>query len=280
MANLQKTRERIRTVNNIKIITNAMQHVATSKMSKILTHYKRHEKYHSLFMHMFDDIRARLSEKEIANLFKDNNADAKLYIIVTSDMGLNGSYNSNIFKLAKKTIKPNDLLYVFGSKGCSYFSDDQFKNKIVHKEIDTGDLIDFSLANKAARIATYLYKNNKINEIHIIYTQFVNNIVYNENVIKIFPFEKIKSEQTGPQQLIDFEPNEQEVLAYAIPMYLASQIYEKLITSKLSETSSRRFAMENATKNANELIDNLKLEYNRVRQAKITQEIAEIISGT
>ncbi|WP_027334272.1 ATP synthase F1 subunit gamma [Mycoplasma elephantis] len=279
MANLQKSKERIRAVNNIKTITNAMHHVAASKMNKIMTRYEQHKKYHTLFMHIFDDLRSRLSAHEIDNLFVGNNSNNKLYIIITSDMGLNGSYNSNIFKLTNKVLKTNDLLYIFGSKGFSYFSEDRYKNKIVHHDIDTGDIVDYRLANKAALISTYLYRSNQVNEVYIIYTDYVNNITYTETILKLYPFEKIYTKQTSPQQLIDFEPSEQEVLSNAIPLYLASNIYEKLMSSKLSETASRRFAMENATKNANELIDNLKLQYNRDRQAKITQEIAEIISG-
>lgn len=280
MANLQKTRERIKVVNNIKIITNAMQLVAASKMRRVQEHNKTHSQYHSLFMHIFDDLRSRLTQKEISAIFKDNNSDKTLYIVVTSDMGLSGSYNSNIFKITKKTLKKGDLMMVFGAKGDSYFRSDSFENDmVIDSEINIGDIIDYSHAINTARDSLNLFKQNKIGKVCVIYTEFINNLTYQETIKQILPFDKIES-KNKIHQAIDFEPSEKDVLESAIPMYLASEIYHMLSVSKLSEITSRRFAMENATNNAGDLIDALTLEYNRVRQAKITQEITEIIGGT
>lgn len=279
MANLQKTRERIKVVNNIKIITNAMQLVATSKMRRIARHNQTHQRYHELFMHMFDDLRSRLTKKETEELFSKNNSQNKLYIVITSDLGLSGAYNSNVFRLAKKEVSKNDYLYVFGRKGQSYFDKDKYRDQVIQNVTEIGDIIQYDHAIKAANQALAMFNDNKIGSINIIYTKFINNLTYEETIRQILPFSDVDS-HNKQHQVIEFEPSEQEVLNNAIPMFIASEIYHALSESKLSETTSRRFAMENATKNASELIENLTLEYNRVRQAKITQEITEIIGGT
>lgn len=280
MASLQKTRERIKVVNNIKIITNAVQLVAASKMKQVQRTNEQFNKYYNLFSNIFNDLIHDIEKKDIQALWKDNKNPNSLYIIITSDLGLSGSYNSNIFKLASENIKQDDKLYIFGKKGIMHWNSDKFQSQIVGKAFNLGDKIDYKEANKVASSAIEMFKNKKIGSIKVIYTKYINSLTYIESIKQILPFD-IENNNSKKNQLaqVEFEPDQFQVLLNCIPMYLACEIQHCLNISKLSEISSRRFAMENATKNANELASNLKLQYNRERQAKITQEITEIIGG-
>ena len=134
------------------------------------------------------------------------------------------------------------------------------------------------LIKEYADMALDMYRLNKINSINVIYTCFVNNINFKATVFSVLPGES-KSEEKREYKQIEFEPSADEILKDLIPMMVESQIYSKYLESKTSEHGNRRFAMENATDNANELTDNLLLAYNQARQAAITQEITEIVSG-
>ncbi|MDJ1645516.1 ATP synthase F1 subunit gamma [Mycoplasma phocimorsus] len=281
MASLQKTRERIKVVNNIKIITNAVQLVAASKIKQAQKTIENFNKYYNLFSNIFNDLMNDIEKKDIESLWKDNKNPNTLYIIITSDLGLSGSYNSNIFRLADENIKVDDKMYIFGKKGIMRWNTEKYRSMIIGKAFNLGDKIDYKEANKVANTAIEMFKNKKIGAIKIIYTEYINSLTYIENIKQILPFE-IKEKQNTKNQmsLVEFEPNPFQILLTSIPMYLGCEIQRCLNISKLSEISSRRFTMENATKNADELANNLKLQYNRERQTKITQEITEIISGS
>ncbi len=281
MASLQKTRERIKVVNNIKIITNAVQLVAASKIKQAQRTNENFDKYYNLFSNIFNDLMNDIEKKDIESLWKDNKNPNTLYIVITSDLGLSGSYNSNIFRIADENIKADDKMFIFGKKGVMRWNTEKYRSMIIGKAFNLGDKIDYKEANKVANTAIEMFKNKKIGAIKIIYTEYVNSLTYIESIKQILPFEiKEKQNKKNQMSLVEFEPSPFQVLLTSIPMYLGCEIQRCLNISKLSEISSRRFAMESATKNADELANNLKLQYNRERQAKITQEITEIIGGS
>ena len=202
-------------------------------------------------------------------------AKEKLYFVFTSDMGLCGGYNINIEKLIKETVSKDDYIIFIGNK--SYASIKKLGYNIIN-EMTSSDTADYMLIKEFADKALEMYRLNKINSINVIYTCFVNNINFKATVFSVLPGEKKEDEKREYKQ-IEFEPSADEILKDLIPMMVESQIYSKYLESKTSEHGNRRFAMENATDNANELTDNLLLAYNQARQAAITQEITEIVSG-
>ena len=269
MASLQEIRNRIISIKTTKKITKAMKLVATAKLrnaKKKLESIKDCSSIENIFYEI---------KSNIKDLNKKNNSKKTLYIIISSDIGLCGSYNINIIKLLLKNYKKEDKIIVLGNKGISAL---KFRKISTDLEVgQIGDVINYDNASIAGNEALKLYRNNKVGTIKIIYTKFVNSIIFNAKIKQILPsIYKFKKENS----LMEFEPNPKVILDNITPLYISSLIFNLLVESKVSEMSSRRLAMDNSTENAKELIEKLNLEYNIVRQTNITQEITEIISGS
>lgn len=280
MPNLNGLKNRISVVANTKKITNAMELVSASKLRVIKKEYDNIQNYKNSLENTFSDIMDHMSKGELDTLFPvDKSNESELYIIITSDLGLCGSYNSNIINLARTRVKENDKLILIGNKGISQ-ANKLIKNKenILKSFAEVGNKFSYELASLIASESFDLYKQSIISKINIIYTKFVNNVVQEAEIKTLFPLE-IKTDHKNVHTEIEFEPSAEEVLKNAIPLYLSSLIYALGAASKLSEMASRRNAMENATDNAQEIEQTLILEYNSTRQGLITQEITEIVSG-
>lgn len=280
MPNLNGLKNRISVVANTKKITNAMELVSASKLRVIKKEYDNIQNYKNSLENTFSDIMDHMSKGELDTLFPvDKSNESELYIIITSDLGLCGSYNSNIINLARTRVKENDKLILIGNKGISQ-ENKLIKNKenIIKSFAEVGNKFSYELASLIASESFDLYKQSIISKINIIYTKFINNVVQESEIKTLFPLE-IKTDHKSVHTEIEFEPSAEEVLKNAIPLYLSSLIYALGAASKLSEMASRRNAMENATDNAQEIEQTLILEYNSTRQGLITQEITEIVSG-
>lgn len=280
MPNLNGLKNRISVVANTKKITNAMELVSASKLRVIKKEYDNIQNYKNSLENTFSDIMDHMSKGELDTLFPvDKSNESELYIIITSDLGLCGSYNSNIINLARTRVKENDKLILIGNKGISQ-ANKLIKNKdnILKSFAEVGNKFSYELASLIASESFDLYKQSIISKINIIYTKFINNVVQEAEIKTLFPLE-IKTDHKSVHTEIEFEPSAEEVLKNAIPLYLSSLIYALGAASKLSEMASRRNAMENATDNAQEIEQTLILEYNSTRQGLITQEITEIVSG-
>ncbi|QDY87498.1 ATP synthase F1 subunit gamma [Mycoplasma anserisalpingitidis] len=280
MPNLNGLKNRISVVANTKKITNAMELVSASKLRVIKKEYDNIQNYKNSLENTFSDIMDHMSKGELDTLFPvDKSNESELYIIITSDLGLCGSYNSNIINLARTRVKENDKLILIGNKGISQ-ANKLIKNKenIIKSFAEVGNKFSYELASLIASESFDLYKQSIISKINIIYTKFINNVVQESEIKTLFPLE-IKTDHKSVHTEIEFEPSAEEVLKNAIPLYLSSLIYALGAASKLSEMASRRNAMENATDNAQEIEQTLILEYNSTRQGLITQEITEIVSG-
>lgn len=280
MPNLNGLKNRISVVANTKKITNAMELVSASKLRVIKKEYDNIQNYKNSLENTFSDIMDHMSKGELDTLFPVDKSNAsELYIIITSDLGLCGSYNSNIINLARTRVKENDKLILIGNKGISQ-ANKLIKNKenILKSFAEVGNKFSYELASLIASESFDLYKQSIISKINIIYTKFINNVVQESEIKTLFPLE-IKTDHKSVHTEIEFEPSAEEVLKNAIPLYLSSLIYALGAASKLSEMASRRNAMENATDNAQEIEQTLILEYNSTRQGLITQEITEIVSG-
>ncbi|MBN4083388.1 F0F1 ATP synthase subunit gamma [Mycoplasma sp. CSL10137] len=281
MPNLNSLKNRINVVSNTQKITNAMELVSTSKLRKMRNDYINIISYQESLQETFDQLIANIDENDFYAIFpKNSDVKSKLFILVTSDLGLCGSYNHNAFQLLRDKVSEYDQIIVLGGKGISLLASSSLKSQVIKQYSNIGDKMPYKLASEISKLAMELYKNKEINSINLVYTKFINNINQDALCQQIFPFDFTKKENVQTSSsIIEFEPNAETVLSSSVPLFLASTIYCLSSNSKISETASRRNAMENATNNATELISDLKLEYNRERQSKITQELTEIVAG-
>jgi len=225
-------------------------------------------------------------ESRYFNIGNDQSGGRKAYIIITGDKGLAGGYNSNIKKLAEQAIgdnKENALLLVAGNSGRSYFIK---KNYNVHTEFDYAvQNPTVYRAREIAEIILDLYDRNEVDEVYIVYTQMKSAITLEPKLMKLLPLEigalreDVNVEDIKIDEQIKYEPSPSEVLDVLIPKYIKGIMYGVFVEAFTSEQNARMTAMDSATKNADEMLQKLNLYYNRARQAAITQEITEIVSG-
>ena len=271
--NKSAIKSRIKSINSTKKITGAMELISNSKLVKNRNMMEKNRTYANAIEEM---VSSMLSGELVSenDYLTSKDAKQKAYFIFTSDMGLCGGYNINVYKLILEKVSKDDYVFFIGNKYYSQVKSDGFN--ILNEQIGS-DCVDYSTIKKYADTALDMYKQNKISSINVIYTCFVNNINFKTKGCSILPGER-KSDKKEYKQ-IEFEPSPDEILVDLIPMMVESQIYSKFLESKTSEHGNRRFAMESATDNATELTDKLTLAYNQARQAAITQEITEIVSG-
>ncbi|MCS4537098.1 MULTISPECIES: ATP synthase F1 subunit gamma [unclassified Mycoplasma] len=279
MASLQKIKSRISTVESIRKITHAMELVSTSKMRKAREYFNSVSDYETQVREIVDSFFARITPEELREYFVKKTSKKRIYIVISSDLGLAGSYNFNIVKLVRSTIKEDDELIVLGSKGINAL-EHKYKKQIV-LATSWAHASHSDLAYAFTKLVVDKYRKNEVGEIHIIYNEFVNNLIQQETDIKIMPYHAKPAPKSNDNfnQLIEFEPNTREILINTLPLFISAKINLAIASAVISEYASRRSAMETATDNADELIDNLNLDYNRKRQSNITQELNEIVGG-
>ena len=273
---MQSIKRRMKSVDSTKKITRAMQLVATSKLRKMRNLLEEQKPFYTELSKVVSDILVNCDVSEHPYLKENNNPNSAV-ILITSSLGLCGGYNSNAIKCAKEHIKENDVVYCLGSKGASHYR----HGNMNYIEL-TSDLA-YDEVRLLVKELLSLYSQDKIGTIKIVYTEFVNNLTFTPHCIQLLPVSKETQEAIkGEYQVyshLDFEPNASAVLDSLIPMYLQSIVYGYLVESVTSENASRRTSMENATDNATELTEQLRLKYNQARQTAITNEISEIVAG-
>ncbi|HLR34045.1 MAG TPA: ATP synthase F1 subunit gamma [Tissierellales bacterium] len=272
-------KRRIRGITNIKQITNAMELVASAKLKRAREKLERTRPYYNTVL---ESIQETLASTGNINhpLLQVRDVEKSLYIVLTGDKGLAGGYNSNVLRLVENEIKERKdevKLITIGSKGGEFYKRRGYE--IVEEFTGISEEPSFSDAVKVTRIALELYKKEEIDEIIIAYTTFYSPISQEAKLLKLLPHEDTRAESEEKTNIIEYEPSPEEVLDYLIPKYIESTIYGALIESSSSEQGARRTAMGSATDNAEEMIDDLQLSYNRARQAAITVEISEIVAG-
>ena len=273
-AGLQQSKNRIKSVSATQKITSAMELVATSKLKKVKDLNFKITPFKKETINIISSVINNVSDKDYL-FFKSPNQTKDLIIIVTSSLGLCGGYNNNIFKYVKENVDISSDLIVLGSKGVSHF-----KNNNYHIISEYNELPPFDVKENLSSLITYKivkdFKNSKYKSIKMIYTKFINTLTFEPTIFQLLPINpKIFKGKKNNKELL-LEPTAIDVLDELIPFYLTSTIKSLIIEAQLSEQASRRMAMENATANANELKEQLMLEYNKARQAAITQEISEI----
>ena len=278
---LQATKRRIRSVSSTKKITKAMELVATSKLKKTKNRYEEVKAYTEEIMNMVGSI---LSKKIDTNCeyLKANNSNKTLYIVVTSSLGLCGGYNANIYKeVLREVPKEDSLLVVLGSKGCSYFKNRGYNIIEGYNEDSTGN--EYEISRLITRSALNKFINKEIGKIKLVYTRYVNSVTFQPVIVDLLPVSKpqifLEKDENKIQKDTLFEPDATTILNTLIPMYFESSLYGRFVECHVSEQASRRMAMENASDNADEIIEQLQLQYNKARQSAITQEITEVVAG-
>ena len=271
------TKRRIKSVNSTKKITKAMELVSTSKLKRCRDAFDRNSVYTSETLDLVQEVLANVKNVDNQYLAKKD-IKSKLYIVITSNLGLCGGYNANVYSLVRDNVDlENDYLITLGSKGNSYFSKRGYN--IVHSINEETTGLEQEASKQIALKALEMFTNDSVGEVHIIYTKFVNSLTFKACDLKLLPVEVEKKEVSGPTQELMIEPDANEVLIELLPFYFNSVIYGSLIESHVSEQASRRTAMENATDNAEEISGKLLIQYNKARQSAITQEITEVVAG-
>ncbi len=288
MPSLKDLRNRIDSVKSTKKITQAMKMVAASKLKKAQILAEKSRSYST----GIKDIVAKLvhSEDHLEHpLIAKDKKDIKnsLILVVSSDRGLCGGLNTNIIKktrgLVAKLESENKKVSIIclGKKGydsLSIFNEENFDQDT--KFINVSDIDYNILQNVGSSIIEKFYKK-KFNECYILYNYFISVISQEVKTERLLPYEKLNFESNQEEENIfyDFEPEVEDVLSKILPKNFVVQIYKSVLESRASEQGARMTAMDNATRNAGEMIDSLSLKYNRQRQAMITKELIEIISG-
>ncbi|MGM0378982.1 MAG: ATP synthase F1 subunit gamma [Bacillota bacterium] len=292
----REIKRKIKSVSNTRQITKAMELVSTAKLRKAKKKLDVTKPYFNTILETIREIiesetnlkHKYLNEREVENT---------LYIIVTADRGLCGGYNSNVLKECVKQIESDDSnakIITIGKQAKNFF--EKSPHEIVESFINISEKPDFSDAKQMARLALKMQNEELVDEIKLVYTRMITSLNLEPTTLKLLPVEvegpesrekennqendqENQDKDDKKQDLVNYEPSAKVVLDFIIPKYIESVIFGGLIESSAAEQSARRIAMENATDNADEKIEELTLTYNQARQAAITQEITEIVGG-
>ena len=282
MPSLKDLRNRIGSVKSTKKITSAMKMVAAAKLKRAQDNAEKTRPYASKMHEIVESLTS--SGVTQVKKFGARNKEKKniLLIVCSADRGLCGGFNGSIIKytnkLSDELSNNNNLSYIFVGKKAYQTLKRKYEASIVKFFTDIANpSIKFELSSSVRDLVLELFLSNKIDECHLIYTEFKSAISQTVKSHKLLPIEN--SGETKNTKTYEFEPSEENVLNEIIPRNIAIQIHSGLLENLASEQGSRMTAMDNATRNANDMIDNLTLLYNRSRQALITSELIEIISG-
>lgn len=278
MASLKDIRDRIKSVKSIQKVTSAMKMVAAAKVRKAQEKMEQARPYTSALEETINHILPDVNRGDL-DLLNVREIKRKAYVIVSADRGLAGGFNSNIIKVSEKEIaefgKENVDLFCIGKKARDHFKRRDYN--IVESHIDFWSELNFDNAMMIGRSAIEHFTSGKVDEIHVIYNYFVN-----------MAQQEIKSEVLLPLSYDDegfeekdrlYEPSKEVLVSSLVPRHLNIQVWKYLLESYASEQAARMMAMENATTNAGDMIKSLTLEFNKARQAAITTEMLEIVSG-
>ena len=289
MANTREIQGRMKSIKDTMKITNAMYMVSSSKLQKARRDLKNTEP----FFYLIQDSLAKILDAapEAGNRFFDtrdfkSKKDKTVgYLVITADKGLAGAYNHNVIKLAEKLAENEEkgMLFVVGQLGRHYF-----ESKSIPIDYNFNYTAQNPTMNRARHIAGVLSKlflQNKIDEVYVVYTRMVNSMTVEATSQKILPLEKgsIKMQENELVEKYEnaaFLPDAQTVFNKIVPDYLTGFIFGALVESYCSEHNARMMAMQTATDSAKEMIRDLSIQFNRARQAAITQEITEVVGGS
>ena len=278
MANLKDIRDRIKSVKSIQKVTKAMKMVAAAKMRRAQENMEKARPYNHRLVEIIQRLLPSV-ERSMLPLLEIRDVKRVAYVVVTSDRGLAGSFNSSILRKAHNDIdefgKENVDIFCIGKKAKDYFKSRQYN--IIESYSDFWSDLNFNQSMKIGSSIINHFLDLSVDEIRVVYNEFVNVATQATITEKLLPIE-LKDEELVDTDFL-YEPSKKKIVKSLIPRYLNAQVWKYLLESYASEQAARMVAMENATTNSEDMIKNLTLEFNKARQAAITTEMLEIVSG-
>ena len=279
-SNMKAVKLRMKSIDSTRQITKAMELVAASKLRKAKDRAEAITPGFNILRHTLREIAQ--SNSDFTSVYtKASQSDKRCYIVIAGDRGLAGGYNNNLFKFVDAKSKGRKYSVVpIGKKAYEYYS----KRDVEIVTDQYKEVSDVSVADcfSAAKLICDAYKEGRYGHFRLFYTEFQNMLTMVTRRIPLLPledFDKKTENEDISKSVIEYSPNAEEVFKLIVPEYIAFVLYSGICESLASEYAARRTAMDAATKNADEMLENLELYYNRARQANITQEITEIVAG-
>jgi len=282
MSSMKAIKKRITSVNNTKKIMKAMNLVAASKLQKSKARLDSIRPMYGDIKKVMDNIRTSAVDDIVVPFAEEREVKNILYIILTSDRGLCGSYNATVSKEALAYVEAhkdkNAKIIAVGSKGWDYFR--RRGKEIVHRCEAASEASSFTDAELLGSKVAELYTSGDVDEVYIVYTHFESVLSHIPYIEKLLPLKMAGNEASDTMSSsMSYDPDIITFITHAVPMYLNITIFGAMMEAAVCEQASRMTSMDSATRNATEILDDLTLEYNRKRQGMITQEITEIVSG-
>ncbi|HEV8285026.1 MAG TPA: ATP synthase F1 subunit gamma [Chitinophagaceae bacterium] len=289
---LKEVRNRIKSVQSSQQITKAMKMVSAAKLRRAQDAIIQMRPYARKLQEVLSNIVSNSEGEPGMSLAVERPIEKVLLIVITSDRGLAGAFNSNLIKLAKQTIKDrystqfakgNVTIWSIGKKGYENFLKNNYKVDATHKDIFLH--LSFEAVQAAAQAAMKAFEEKQFDVVEIVYSEFKNAATQRFTVERFLPVPKVQNLPDGKQQKkatkadFIFEPAKEQLITELMPKILNTQLYKAVLDSNASEHGARMTAMDKASENANEILRSLRIAYNRARQAAITTELTEIISG-
>ena len=273
----KEIKNRIRSMESTKQITKAMEMVAASKLRRAQAQVQSSRPYFEILLSTIRDIVD--STQDLSSPYLMTRAVKRsAYVVVAGDRGLAGGYNSNVLKLAYEHMEGKDAVVLpIGKKAVDFFK--ARKTPLLVENYREAEDLGVSDCFTAAKQLCKAYRSGEVDEIYVVYTNFVSVLSQTPEVLKLLPLQHTAQDAKKRCSEIMYEPDSVEVLDRIVPEYLGGTLYGALCESRAAEQAARRTAMDSATQNADEMIADLSLKFNRARQAAITQEITEIVAG-
>jgi F-type H+-transporting ATPase subunit gamma len=283
---LKEVRNRIKSVQSTQQITKAMKMVSAAKLRRAQDAITQMRPYATKLQQMLSNIVSSSEGESTLALAAERPIEKVLLIVITSDRGLAGAYNANVIKLAKQVMQEryathasrgNVTIWNIGKKGFEHFQKNNFKAVDTYKDIFLN--LSFDAVQQAAAAAMKAYERKEFDAVEIVYSEFKNAATQAFTAERFLPIPKSVKKESNVKTDFIFDPNRESLIAELMPKILNTQLFKAVLDAHASEHGARMTAMDKASENANELLRNLKISYNRARQAAITTELTEIVSG-
>jgi len=283
---LKEVRNRIQSVQSTQQITKAMKMVSAAKLRRAQDAIIQMRPYAQKLQEVLSNIVSNSDGDVSIKLAEERPVEKVLFIVITSDRGLAGAFNANLIKLAKQTIaekyaaqykKGTVSIWNIGKKGFESLSKSGYKTDATYKDIFLN--LTFENVQAASIAAMKAFENGDFDAIEIVYSEFKNAATQIFRIEPFLPIPKVEKKAGAKKADFIFEPNKEQLIAELMPKILNTQLYKAVLDSNASEHGARMTAMDKASENANELLKSLKISYNSARQAAITTELSEIVSG-
>lgn len=283
MPNLKEIKTRIKSVKNIQQITKAMQMVAAAKVRRVQERVASSKPYAEKIEEVFQNLVSKTGENDINEpLLKPRDIKTIGMVIITSDKGLCGSYNSGLIRFANSEIKKFEeqgykvKVWLVGNKSFGAY---KYTNiEIIDKYSQLPQIPTYNEARMIKESVIENFLSGNVDKVVFAYTKFISMMSFKPSILELLPVNKPEAKSTSMAEYV-FEPDPATMISAILPQYVENQIFKALIESSASELASRMTAMSSASKNAKEMIDSLSLVYNKARQAAITKEILEVVGG-